>query len=285
MSASDDQTVSRQPSEAPSLQGADDLSLAIEPSIDTLSISQLPEEVHHHVSWSLYLASITPLICGGLGPTLTLLALSGCADRWRVATIDGLLIEDPDPKWVTITTSVAVAIGLVANIFLLMRMLGRGNPKHMQWLCIILWFLECLSPPRPRFWLALLNSPVLAVMNFATVGVFVRIVGDGSPFAYAQGFWMTVCSAAMSTVCSALMAINSFFLPHWGKRGKMGLSGPQRVFVVQIMVFIFWLAMYVPNFHLPSNFIDEPVELLYSLQRTTFPSRRASILSMSLSPL
>jgi len=80
-------------------------------------------------------------------------------------------------------------------------------------------------------------------MNFVTVGIYVEIVGDDGPWQYAQGFWMTVCSAGLSTLCAVLMAINSFLLPAWGKKGKMELSGSQRVFIIQIMFFIFWMAV------------------------------------------
>ena len=83
-------------------------------------------------------------------------------------------------------------------------------------------------------------------MNFTTIGIYVEIVGDDGAWEYAQGFWMTICSAVLSTVCALLLSLNSFILPEFGKRGKMGLSGSQRVFVIQIMLFIFWLAVYVP---------------------------------------
>ena len=81
-------------------------------------------------------------------------------------------------------------------------------------------------------------------MEFTTVGVYVQTVGDGGYWTYAQGFWMTVGSASISIVCAFLLALNSFILPASGKRGKMGLSSPQRAFVIQIMLFILWLAMY-----------------------------------------
>jgi hypothetical protein len=84
-------------------------------------------------------------------------------------------------------------------------------------------------------------------MNFTTIGIYVEIVGDDGAWEYAQGFWMTICSAVLSTVCAVLLSLNSFVLPEFGKRGKMGLSGPQRVFVIQIMLFIFWLAVYFPS--------------------------------------
>jgi hypothetical protein len=85
---------------------------------------------------------------------------------------------------------------------------------------------------------------MVAVMNFATIGVYVQLVGDDGPWQYAQGFWMTVCSAVMSSTCAFLLGLNSFVLPSFGHRGKMGLSGPQRVFVIQIMIFVTWLGMY-----------------------------------------
>ena len=99
-----------------------------------------------HRSWWHYWASITPLICGALGPVLTLLALSGCADRWRLYVTDnGVSMEEKDPKWVIAVTALAIMIGMFANILLLLRMLGRGNPKHLQIIAIVLWLLECTS--------------------------------------------------------------------------------------------------------------------------------------------
>ena len=96
----------------------------------------------------LYWASITPLLCGALGPVLTLLALSGCADRWRMYVApDGSNLFEKDPRWVIGVTALAIIVGLFANILLLLRMLGRGNPKHLQIFAILLWFLECMSLP------------------------------------------------------------------------------------------------------------------------------------------
>src|SRR5947207_2540322 len=109
----------------------------------------------------------------------------------------------------------------------------------MQNMSIALWTLECTS-------LFLGGSLKIAIMNFSTIGIYVQIVGDDGGWTYAQGFWMTIISASMSSVCAFLMALNSFILPAFGKRGEMGLSAPQRVFVVQIMIFIFWVVMYNP---------------------------------------
>jgi hypothetical protein len=88
---------------------------------------------------------------------------------------------------------------------------------------------------------------IQAVINVVTVGVYSDIVGDDGDWQFAQGFWMTVCSAILSFSCAGFLALNSFILPEFGKRGEMELSGPQRVFVIQIMIFIFWLALYLPK--------------------------------------
>jgi hypothetical protein len=155
--------------------------------------------------------------------------------------VGGQFIEDGDPKWVVVVTAIAICVGMIANVCLLMRMLGRGNPKYMQINCILLWAMECIPSD-------FVPALTLAIMNFVTVGVYARMVGDSGAWDYAQGFWMTVCSAALSTICAVLMSVNSFMLPDFGHRGRMGLSGPQRVFVIQVMAFIFWLAVYVPIF-------------------------------------
>ena len=173
------------------------------------------------------------------------MALSGCADKWRDEDIGDRTIDDKDPKWVVATTSLAICIGFIANVLLLARMMGRGNPKYMQYGSIVLWVIECMSPLSVPF-SVLGRLFTVAILNFVSVGVYVQIVGDDGAWSYAQGFWMTVCSAALSSICALLMAFNSFFLPPFGKRGKMGLSGPQRVFVIQIMLFVTWLAVYPP---------------------------------------
>jgi hypothetical protein len=81
-------------------------------------------------------------------------------------------------------------------------------------------------------------------MNFTTIGCYVRLVSDDGNWQYALGFWMTVCSAAMSFICAFLLALNLFILPEFGKRRETGVSGPQRVFVIEIMLFIIWLTMF-----------------------------------------
>jgi len=147
----DDRTASsRQASEGPD---GDDFTLSSTvrgTAQSTFSFNSTTGLEHHrrrHISWIQYMASITPLVCGGLGPTLTLMAISGCADRWRTEDFpDGRVLVERDPPWVLATTAVAIVLGFLANIFLLMRMLGRANPKHMQYLCIGLWFLECIVP-------------------------------------------------------------------------------------------------------------------------------------------
>lgn len=160
---SDQNSSSLRQSERPSNRD-DDLSLetpgrislstsySIEPRNATLSSSPsysigLPRtSKKSHASWIRYWASITPVICGGLGPTLTLMAISGCADRWRTKSFpDGTVITEKDPNWVIAITAVAIIVGLFANLFLLMRMLGRANPKYMQHMTIALWILECIA--------------------------------------------------------------------------------------------------------------------------------------------
>lgn len=136
-----DQASSRQPSEDPSSTGVSDVSPT--PQVPSLSIATRHIEKKVHKSWLKYWSSITPVICGGLGPLVTLLALSGCADKWRTKTVDGIAVEERDPKWAMVTTAVAIVLGFIANIFLLMRMMGRGNPKHMQYWSIFLWTMEC----------------------------------------------------------------------------------------------------------------------------------------------
>ena len=61
---------------------------------------------------------------------------------------DGSHVSEKDPRWVVGITALAIVIGFIANILLLLRMMGRGNPKIIQYWTIVLWMTECASPPR-----------------------------------------------------------------------------------------------------------------------------------------
>src|ERR1700721_2812130 len=76
------------------------------PLINSPKVNSNTPHPHSDVpSWLLRLAQITPLICGAIGPVVTLLALSGCADQWRVfENEDGTEFSEPDPKWVIVPT-------------------------------------------------------------------------------------------------------------------------------------------------------------------------------------
>jgi hypothetical protein len=93
--------------------------------------------------WLLYFSSIGPLICGGVGPAVTLLALSGCVDKWKFITLpDGSVVKEEDPSWVIATTVSALLIGFIANVVLAVRLLGMGNPNHAQYWSITLWITQ-----------------------------------------------------------------------------------------------------------------------------------------------
>ena len=77
-----------------------------------------------------------------------------------------------------------------------------------------------------------------------TIGCYVQLVGDERSWRYAEGFWMTCCSAIVSFVSAFLFSVNSFFLPDTGKREQTGLPGPQRVFIIQITIFVIWLSVF-----------------------------------------
>ena len=126
----------------------DGISLAVTPASFSLwpsfSVDTPDQTYKRRNPWIQHWAAITPLIVGGLGPTLTLLAISGCADNWRVIQLpSGLYVAEKDATWVLVCTGLAIVIGFIANVFMLLRMMGRGNPKHMQNLSIILWTVEC----------------------------------------------------------------------------------------------------------------------------------------------
>ena len=150
MGDEDSRSLSRRDAEGRSDVQTNDISIApseIVPANSEPFSTGLPlTHTERHPSWIQYWASVTPLIVGALGPTLTLLAISGCADKWRVRVFPaGLDVPVRDPRWVIGLTATAILIGFIANIFLLLRMIGRGNPKYMQDLSILLWTLECIS--------------------------------------------------------------------------------------------------------------------------------------------
>ena len=72
-----------------------------------------------------------------------LFALPGCVDPWRTKNHpDGTVKTEKDPKWAIAVTASALVVGLIANFFLFLRILGRINPKRMQYFSMTLWILE-----------------------------------------------------------------------------------------------------------------------------------------------
>ena len=97
-------------------------------------------------AWFLYWISITPMVCGAQGPVLTLLTIAGCVDQWRIILENGERTNSENPRWVVGVTALTIIIGLIPNLFLSLRMMGRGNPKYLQIWSIGLWALECMHP-------------------------------------------------------------------------------------------------------------------------------------------
>lgn len=195
-----------------------------------------------NVAWS-YLGGLLPLISGALGPVSTLLAISGCIDTWRVISLsDGSRRNDDEPRWVRIPTLIAIMAGVVANLLLLIRLLFRSShPRYLQYGSIVLWVLEGTN-------FIFSFSMIIAAVNFTTVAIYVIRIGDEGDWTYAQGFWMTNCSAAITFLCAILLILNSCVASQWdpslGQHHGRYASPSQRGFIVHIMLFMIWVAMY-----------------------------------------
>jgi hypothetical protein len=85
-----------------------------------------------------------------------------------------------------------------------------------------------------------------AGINTTTIAVYVKRVGNDGDWEYAQGFWMTVCSASISLICAILLLINSSIQPDQTLESLRTIyaSPSQRGFTIDIMMFIIWLAVY-----------------------------------------
>lgn len=195
------------------------------------------------INWRQYVRGISPLLSGGLGPISLLMALCGCIDTWRaIIRQDGSQLNETDPLWVVIPTWIAFAVGLVANLFLLAKLLEWSHSHFILLYSVMFWVFECIHLP------LCLCVLILAVINFTTIAVYVRKIGDDGEWTYAQGFWMTVCSAAMSTLCAILLLLYPRTPDGITNSRQKFLSPRQRQFIIYIMIFIIWLAMYLLNF-------------------------------------
>ena len=99
------------------------------------------------INWRQYLLSLTPLICGAIGPVAILLAISGRIDPWRAASLsDGSQVSDGYHDWVRTPTLIAIIMGVIANIFVLARLLVQDqHPQHLQYWSLLFWVLECTN--------------------------------------------------------------------------------------------------------------------------------------------
>src|SRR5579864_712411 len=78
-------------------------------------------------------------------------------------------------------------------------------------------------------------SLIIAAINIITLAIYVSKVGDDGDWTYVQGFWMTVCSAALSFFCALLLL---FHPRKYQTRGPGYFTCRQRWLIVFVMVFI-----------------------------------------------
>ena len=127
----------------------------VPPTLNSLNLSRVSlassssQWLSNPLHWYLYWASVTPIICGALGPALTLLAISGCVDPWRGSDLpDGSHFNEKDPLWVIVITSIAIILGLAANMLLIISLMTTRESRHTQYITIILWMLACKKPSK-----------------------------------------------------------------------------------------------------------------------------------------
>lgn len=99
------------------------------------------------------------------------------------------------------------------------------------------------------------------------IGCYVQLVGEERSWSYAEGFWMTCCFAIISFICAFLFSLYSFFIADTGRRVQTSVPGPQRVFIIQITIFIFWLLAFGLS---PNLLIVRGAVIFFGVEKFTF---------------
>ncbi|GAA6036322.1 hypothetical protein JCM8097_001666 [Rhodosporidiobolus ruineniae] len=170
-----------------------------------------------------------PILSGLVCPFSVLLDIPGLTTRWYVRTDDHVVIEtQPNPAILDIGLAISLALGVLANLALILRFL-----EHRPRLCT---------------WISMLSLSLHDIINVTAVTAFavVHAVDDG--FTYGSAFWLTVASTAMSMVCNVTLILDLVFTKDFDKKGS-GLTEKQRTLVIATMVLLLYLGIGAISFH------------------------------------
>ncbi|ORY73112.1 hypothetical protein BCR35DRAFT_307383 [Leucosporidium creatinivorum] len=164
-----------------------------------------------------------PILSGLVCPFSVLLDIPGLTERWYVRTNGYTVVEtQPNPIILDVGQAVSMALGVLANLGLIVRFLER-KPYAGTWVAII----------------ALTAHDIINITIVVTFGVVHRI-DDG--FTYGDAYWMTVASTVASVVCNITLIIDLVRTKDFRRYGS-GLTEKQRSLVIAVMLFLCYVGL------------------------------------------
>lgn len=146
-----------------------------------------------------------------IAPFITLLSLPGLLEHWRVRAGD--MRTYPDPSFVLVAGSFALALALLCNLLLILRLLSI-HPRLLTLLAVVTLSIHVL--------LLFLSTTIFAATN--------------TGYVLSTAFWMSVGSYLMGLLVALLLAADWSASEGW--RDGTAVSPKERSLVVAFALFL-----------------------------------------------
>ncbi|BGP16694.1 Potassium channel [Rhodosporidiobolus nylandii] len=153
-----------------------------------------------------------------LAPLVPLISLPALTEHWYVKREGGRIVHTrPDPPLVVAASSVSLALAVLANISITLRLIDT----HLR-----LFTVSTVS---------FLSTHI--VVNLIALAVFGVRHADRVGYVLSTAFWLTAASSAVALAVVLLLLLD-VVLTMWYTRGPTALTGKQRSLIIVFDVFI-----------------------------------------------
>ncbi|KAF2135634.1 uncharacterized protein K452DRAFT_172149 [Aplosporella prunicola CBS 121167] len=178
-----------------------------------------------------FASTAIPLLAATFGPLANVLSISALVTNWRMhLQVNGKIVAEPygvpfkDPEWCYWINAASLICGFIGNFFLLMNFTQRIRYLISLPATIVLWYIAT------------------GMLTAITICMEIYKPPKQPLEVYTQGYWYAVMAATLYFVCSMLLMINMVGFWRGFYPETFTLTEPQRMLIVQTMLFFLWLA-------------------------------------------
>ncbi len=166
-----------------------------------------------------------PIFSGVMAPFAVMLEVPGIVGKWYVTSPSpGVEVSyQPNPVILDVGLAVSLTLGVVANIFIILRFIERMRPQASTVCAVILLIIH-------------------DIINLVAISIFgvIHSVNDG--YTFAEPFYLTIASTVASTAVTVSLVLDFITTRNFRNAGS-GLTQKQKELVIICMIFLTYLSL------------------------------------------